>query len=121
MSLVESLRAQLVGAAPSRRGGRPVVAAPLDDRGRLALHEFLGGAVSVVDEEHSSARPEAVRYQCPEGVEPLERYMREPESEQDHVVAAVWLPGEDVGVNEAHPIAGDPGPRRWRAFPATHQ
>ena len=53
-------------------------------------------------------RREAARHECPEGVEPFERYVGQPEAEEDSVVAAVWLPVEDVGAHEAHPVAVDP-------------
>lgn len=32
-------------------------------------------------------------------------------AEEDHVVAAVGLPGEQVGLNEAHPLVADAGCR----------
>ncbi len=37
--------------------------------------------------------------------------MREPEADENHVITAVRRPGEQIGLNEAHPFTADfPGP-----------
>jgi hypothetical protein len=42
--------------------------------------------------------------------------VREPESEEDHVIAAVRHPGEKIGLDEAHPVIARPGCRDGEHF-----
>jgi hypothetical protein len=72
--------------------------------GRLALDELLGRPVAAVDEQHAAAGLQAVRDERPEGFEPLERHVREPEAEEDDVVPAVRPPAEQVGPDEPHAV-----------------
>jgi len=56
---------------------------------------------------------QAASHHGPEGRKAIERYVREPETDENHVVTAVRRPGEEIGLNEAHPFAADfPGPGR---------
>ena len=42
--------------------------------------------------------------------------MREPKAEEDYVVTTVRLPGEEIGLNKAHPLVTDPGRRDREHF-----
>ncbi len=86
--------------------GGPVGGAPLDDGGCGAFDEFVWGAVVVVGEEDASLRCEGGVDEGPEGREPLGWDMREPAAHEDDVVAAVWPPGEEVGLDEPDGGAG---------------
>lgn len=50
-----------------------------------AFREFAGGTVPVVGEEYAAIFLQAVSYQRPEGLKALERHVREPETDEDHV------------------------------------
>ena len=80
-----------------------------DGRGGWALHEFVRSPVPVVREEHAARWLEAVSHERPEGPEALGRDMRQPEPHENHVVAAVGLPGEHVSLDETYPLAADSG------------
>jgi len=84
---------------------------PADGGGRRAFQEFVRGPVGVVGEEHPAPWFQAVSHQRPERCEALGRDVREPEAEEDHLVAAVRGPGEEVGLHEADPLGTDPGGR----------
>jgi hypothetical protein len=92
-----------------RSVGSPIVQPPEDRRGRLAGNKLLGGAVSVVDEEHATTRSQAIGDQRPERREPLERHVRQPEAEKYHVVATIRLPVKDVRFDKVHAFAVDSG------------
>jgi hypothetical protein len=42
--------------------------------------------------------------------------VREPEADENHVITAVRRPGEQIGLNEAHPFTADPGCRNGEHF-----
>jgi hypothetical protein len=42
--------------------------------------------------------------------------VREPEADEHHVISAVRHPGEQIGLNEAHPFAANPGRRDGEHF-----
>jgi hypothetical protein len=67
----------------------PVDQAAADQLRFLAVHELFGGPVRVVDEQHLPVGLHAVAHQRPEGLEALERDVRDPKAEEHHVVSAV--------------------------------
>src|SRR5262245_45515406 len=69
---------------------------PLNHRGRCALDEFFGWAESVVDEEHPACRFQTVVHERPKICETIPRDVREPETEEDEIVAAVGSPRKKV-------------------------
>jgi hypothetical protein len=61
----------------------------------MGLHKLAGGAVPVADKEHPAIWFQAVSYQRPEGLKAFGWDVREPKAEEDYVVTAVRLPGEN--------------------------
>ncbi len=79
-----------------------------------ALDELLWGAVAVIGEEHASPRREGGGYEGPEGPESFGWHVRQPEPHEDDVVPAIWLPGEQVGLDETDRGAAGDAARRDR-------
>jgi hypothetical protein len=90
----------------------PVGSPPLDDRGGGTLDELVRSAVGVVGEEDTARRPEAVGHERPERGEAPGRNVGQPEAGEDHVVAAVGLPGEQIGLDEPDPVTAGAGCRQ---------
>ena len=78
------------------------------DRARLrTVDQLLLGPIAVVDEQHASGRLQRRRHRRPERVEPLERYVGQPEAEEHAVIQTIGSPVEDVGLHEPNPLIGD--------------
>src|SRR5204863_2020678 len=86
---------------------RAVVNAATDNRRRTAVDQLVGRSVAVIDEEHASIGFQSVGNESPERLEPLFGHVREPEGEEDDVVATLWRPREEIGLDEARAVVAD--------------
>lgn len=74
------------------------------------VHQLVGRAVRVVDEQDTTTRRQTLLDHRPEPGEPFARHMREPETEEHRVVPPIGTPAEQVVPKEPDPVevAGDP-------------
>src|SRR6266567_633704 len=91
--------------------GAAVVEPAQHGPGRPARDVLIASAPGVVKEQHPPAWPDAAGDKRPEGTEAGRRHMGQPEAEEDHIVAAARLPGEEVGLRELHRLAAKAGTR----------